>query len=166
MREERPSRESVTGVAPGSVSGCPARGLGREWCPRLVHEDRRLIHCKPSTDVRGGSGEDQGHIHKPQLGPPYSRHPPGQEGLTLQPPGKIPTTQAECHPIPAWMPGSNSLTFAPSHTAESCSQGNRAKSTAARPPGDGTLEYLFPALPIPGVKGRALSAPPLMSPIL
>lgn len=36
----------------------PSQGPRREWCPRLVHEDRRLIHCKPSTDVlgRGGGG--------------------------------------------------------------------------------------------------------------
>ena len=58
---------------------------------------------------------NQGHIHKPQLGPPSFPEPPplGQDGLTLRPPGKIPATQAERHLTPAGTPGSNSLAPTP-----------------------------------------------------
>lgn len=141
----------------------PGQGPGREWCPCPVHEDRRLIHCKPSTDVLGGGGGG-GIRERSQTAAGLALLLPATTTARARGVNLAASWQDLCHPgrvpsypcLDAWVQLPDTR---PCHTAESCSQGNQAKSTAARPPGDGTLEYLFPALPTPGVKGRALSAP-------
>lgn len=52
---QRKWREEVVSRVDGAEQG--VAWAGREWCPSLVPEDRRLIHCKRSTDVPGWGGE-------------------------------------------------------------------------------------------------------------
>lgn len=148
-------------MVPGFVLRCPAaRGLGESgvlaWFMRTG--DSFTVNQVQMCREGCGGGGNQGHIHKPQLSPPSSCHPrAGGVNFAASWQNPCHTGRVPSHPsLEAWVQLPDTC---PSHTAESCSQGNQAKSTAARPPGDGTLEYLFPALPTPGVKGRALSAP-------
>lgn len=81
LREGEPAGRASWGGAWFCVR-MPGQGPRREWCPCPVHEDRRLIHCKPSTDVPGGGGGIRAtftnHSWVCPLSP--SRHPLGWRG--------------------------------------------------------------------------------------
>lgn len=142
------------------MSGCPARAQGGSGALARFMRTGDSFTVNQVQMCWEGEGELGPHSQTtagPALLPPATTTREGGVNLAVSWQDPCHTGRVPSHPsLDAWVQLPDTR---PSHTAENCSQGNQAKSTAARPPGDGTLEYLFPALPTPRVKGRALSAP-------
>ena len=149
-------------VAPDSVSGCPARSQGGSGALARFMRTGDSFTVNQVQMCWEGEGESGPHSQT-TVGPALLRQPPpspGQEGLTSQPPGRIPATEAECHLTPAWTPGSNSPTPAPPTLLRAAprvtKQSQQQQATWGRDPG-----VSIPSSSHPQSEREKLSAPHL-----
>lgn len=162
MGEGYPAGRALRGwVAPDSGSGCPARGQGGSGALTRFMRTGDSFTVNQVQMCWEGEGESGPHSQT-AVGPALLRPPPpspGQEGLTLQPPGRIPATQAECHPTPAWMPGSNPPAPAPPTLLRAAPRVTKQSQQQPGHLGTGPWSVYSQLFPAPEEKGEPVSTP-------